>query len=159
MKFLTEINKVSILFGIVSVTLVVVSCGKNGQNSVRDKTQKGVQAADCIRKHDKNGCNICNRVGLTNKWECPTGVSCPSQSTEKAKENANQCLQVCVVKTDGGGCNLCHLNYHRFDASWGFLCTLKGCSEEFKKDANKCTKNMSVQEFNILTENGFFDSK
>ena len=149
-------NKILIvLLGVSSLTLAVISCKRGESNSSNDKIQKGVQTADCIRKYDKDGCNICNRVGLTRKWECPTGVSCPDQSTEKAKENSDHCLQVCVIKTGTGGCNSCRLIYNLND--WHFFCTDLGCPKETKKDANKCTKDMSVQEFKILTETDFFD--
>jgi len=141
-----------VLYSTLSITLTIISCDKN-----ESKTQKGTQAAECIRKHDETGCNICNRIGLTDQWECPTGVSCPNQSSEQARQYSNQCLQVCVIKTDEGGCNSCNLNYTSSLKSWDFSCTERACPEEDKKDANKCTKDMSVQEFNILTENGFFD--
>ncbi|MDE0151593.1 MAG: hypothetical protein OXK80_03725 [Bdellovibrionales bacterium] len=146
-----------VLCGISSIALAVISCDKNESNAVSNKTQKGVQAAECIQKYNETGCNICKRVGLTDQWECPTGVSCSNQSPEQAKKNSNQCLQVCVTKTDENGCNSCKLSYTLSLKNWGFPCTEIACSEEDKKNANKCTKDMSVREFNTLTEDGFFD--
>ena len=85
----TEIYKssFSFLLGMFSFILVVTSCG-TGKDTGKDKVARGVEAADCIRKYDKDGCNICNRVELTDEWKCSTGVSCPNLSAKDAKENS-----------------------------------------------------------------------
>ena len=157
MKFSIKIKKLSFifLFGTFFVTLALISCGKN----TGSKTQKGVQATDCTRKYAEDGCNICNRVELTDEWECPAGVSCPNQSAEDAKKNADKCLEVCVEKTDELGCNTCTLSYTSFDDKWSHSCTERGCDEKNEEMSNKCKKKMSIDEFDTLTKSGSFDLK
>ena len=152
MKFSIKIKKLGFifLFGIFFATSALISCDK----STGSKIQKGIQAADCIRKYAEDGCDICNRVELTDEWECE-GISCPNQSAENARKNANKCLEVCVKKTDELGCNTCKLGYSSFDNNWGYSCTEVFCEKDEEK-SNKCTKKMSINEFSILTKGGFF---